>query len=88
MTAESVAAALAGLAAVHIAVGLIFGLSFLARGLVRVDPGARGASLGFRLIVLPGVVALWPLLAKRWWAGTGASPVESNAHRRAAERPR
>ena len=31
-------------------------------------------------------VALWPLLLRRWLAGTGAPPVEQNAHRRAAAR--
>lgn len=88
MSVESVAEAVVGLAGVYVALGLAFAVAFVARGLGAIDPGARGASLGFRLIVLPGVVALWPLLARRWWAGTGAPPVESNAHRRAAERPR
>jgi hypothetical protein len=36
------------------------------RGIYRLDKQARQSSLGFRLIILPGVVALWPLLLKRW----------------------
>lgn len=54
---------------VYAGVGLIFGLWFVAAGLERIDPGARGAAWGFRLIVLPGVAALWPLLALRVWRG-------------------
>ena len=47
-------------------VGLIFGLAFVSLGIGRVDPVARGSGLGFRVIVLPGAVALWPVLLKRW----------------------
>lgn len=68
---------------IYAALGLLFAVPFVARGIDRVDPAAAGASWGFRLIVLPGVVALWPLLAHRWIAG-GRAPAERNAHRRAA----
>ncbi len=65
--------------------GLIFGAAFVSWGIGRVDSGARGSGWGFRLIVLPGSVALWPLLLSRWMRG-GPPRVEANAHRRAAER--
>jgi len=67
----------------YAALGLLFAVPFVARGIDRVDPAAAGASWGFRLVVLPGVVALWPLLARRWLTG-GRAPAERNAHRRAA----
>lgn len=85
---ERVAEAFVALAGLYVAFGLVFAVVFAVRGIGAVDPGARDASPGFRCIVTPGVVALWPLLAKRWWSGRGAPPVESNAHRRAAERRR
>jgi hypothetical protein len=50
----------------YVVLGLLFAAPFVARGIERVDPAARGAGLGFRLIVLPGVAALWPLLFVRW----------------------
>lgn len=50
----------------HLGLGLVFGLAFVTLGIGRVDPAARGAGLGFRLLVLPGVALLWPLLAWRW----------------------
>jgi hypothetical protein len=88
MSAEAVASGVVWLAAAYLGAGLLFGVFFLARGIERLDPAARGSSLGFRLIVLPGVVALWPLLAKRWLTGAAGPPVERNAHRRAAAHPR
>lgn len=50
----------------YAAAGLIFAVCFVISGIGRVDTAARDAGLGFRLIVLPGVTALWPLLLKRW----------------------
>ena len=50
----------------YAAVGLVFAIAFVARGIEKLDPVAKETGFGFRLIVLPGVAALWPLLAKRW----------------------
>ena len=54
-----------GLAAYGLA-GAVFAVAFVTTGIQRVDPVAQHAPLGFRLIVLPGVAALWPLLLVRW----------------------
>ena len=70
---------------VYAGIGLLFALPFVTRGVERIDPGARGATWGFRLIVLPGVVALWPILLRRWISGS-PPPRERTAHRAAAER--
>jgi hypothetical protein len=56
-------------AAVYVAAGLLFALPFVLRGVSRIDPVASTGTWGFRLIILPGVVALWPLLALRWLRG-------------------
>ncbi len=69
------------LVAIYAIIGLLFGLPFVAWGVSRIDPSARGAGVGFRLMVLPGVMALWPLLARRWLRGMKEPPIESNAHR-------
>jgi hypothetical protein len=50
----------------YVAVGLLFAFAFLTAGVSRIDPAAREAALGFRLIIMPGVVTFWPLLAVRW----------------------
>lgn len=46
--------------------GTVFAVAFVNRGIHRIDPVAEHAPLGFRLIVVPGVAALWPLLLIRW----------------------
>jgi hypothetical protein len=69
------------LVAIYAIIGLLFGLSFVTWGVSRIDPSARGAGVGFRLIILPGVMTLWPLMARRWLRGMNEPPIESNAHR-------
>lgn len=48
-------------------VGLLFSLAFTWKGAAVVDPVATHATLGFRVLLLPGAALLWPLLAHRWW---------------------
>lgn len=78
-TAEALVFALQG----YVAAGLVFAMSFLAIGAVRVDPHLAGSPRVVRLLILPGVVIFWPLLTWRWLAGRQA-PAEHNPHRRAA----
>lgn len=47
-------------AASYLAIGLIYGLFFVRAGVQKVDPMAVDAPLGFRLMILPGVMLLWP----------------------------
>ena len=67
----------------YAAFGLLFGVAFVWRGAGRIDANAREGSWGFRLAILPGVAALWPLMRVRW-RNAGTAPVERNAHRDAA----
>jgi hypothetical protein len=50
----------------YAAAGFVFAIAFLARAVSRLDRQAAGAGLGFRLMILPGVTALWPFLLNRW----------------------
>ena len=50
--------------------GAVFAAAFVIFGIHRVDPVAEHAPVGFRLIVLPGAAALWPLLLARWIRST------------------
>ncbi len=65
---ETVTAILEGIA-LYAAVGAVFALVFLLLGLNRIDHGAKGAGLGFRMMILPGLIALWPLMLIRWLSG-------------------
>jgi membrane protein implicated in regulation of membrane protease activity len=72
------------LAAVYLALGLVFAVPFVLVGAGRIDPHAAQASWGFRLLILPGTTLLWPLLVWRWFKGIKEPPEERNPHRCAA----
>jgi hypothetical protein len=74
----------AGLLAAYLGIGITFAVPFALRGVDRIDPMARGAGWGFRLLITPGAALFWPLLLVRWAAGSIAPTVETNAHRRQA----
>ena len=67
----------------YLLIGFAFAVPFVLIGTQRIDPAAERGSWGFRLLILPGSVALWPLLLKRWV--TRRPPVEYSLHRRAAD---
>jgi hypothetical protein len=50
----------------YLSCGLLFSVLFLAVGVDRIDPAARQTSIAFRLLIFPGTVALWPVLAAKW----------------------
>lgn len=66
MTAVTVAEWIVAVAAGYTAVGLLFGLAFVSVGVTRLDPAARGTSVAFRVLILPGAVALWPFVLFKW----------------------
>ena len=47
---------------IYLAVGLLFGIFFAWQGVKLLDPVANGSPFTFRLLVIPGATALWPLL--------------------------
>ena len=85
MSAVAIANSIVFLVFSYVLCGLAFALAFLTRGIRRVDPVANGSGIGFRALILPGTVALWPLLALRWARGA-SQPIEHNPHRDAASR--
>jgi hypothetical protein len=68
---------------VYLAVGLGFAIPFALIGVKKIDPHAAHGSWGFRLLIVPGTMAFWPLLLQRWRSGAKEPPEECNAHRRA-----
>jgi hypothetical protein len=58
---------LLSIGAVYLAAGAVFAGPFLILGAQRIDPHAAGGTWGFRMMILPGVILLWPCLARRWW---------------------
>lgn len=54
-----------GIAALYLAVGAAFALPFAFRWSGRLDPVASHGTIGFRLLIIPGAILLWPLLLIR-----------------------
>lgn|SRR5690554_3894595 len=72
------------LAGIYLLIGVIFAAAFVAAGVSQIDAAAKGAPLGFRLLIFPGAAALWPYLLARWLSKSQAPRQEHNAHRDAA----
>lgn len=49
-------------------VGVLVAPAFAFKGVVRVDESAVGSSLMFRLLIVPGAAALWPIVLRKWMA--------------------
>jgi hypothetical protein len=51
---------------VYLFCGLVFAIPFVLKGVTAIDEGAHGSSIGFRIIIIPGVIIFWPFLLKKW----------------------
>ena len=70
---------------VYAGLGLAFALVFVSVAITRLDEEAHGAGIGFRLLILPGTVAFWPLFLSRWLRSVKEPPIENNPHRAQAQ---
>lgn len=61
-----------------ILLGLVAAAALWWRGLAQLDPTTHSGGLGFKLVLLPGMVLLWPLLLWFWF--TGSRPTDRSAH--------
>ncbi len=68
----------------YLCCGFVFAVPFAIVGVGKIDPHAANGSRGFRILIVPGTMFLWPLLAGRWWRGASTPPEENSPHRRAA----
>ncbi|MFN8647132.1 MAG: hypothetical protein U0104_10230 [Gemmatimonadales bacterium] len=70
MIAPSLAEWLVRLAAGYLALGALFAIPFAFHWVNRLDDVAAHGTPGFRLLLLPGAVLLWPVLAHRLGGST------------------
>lgn len=54
------------LSGLYLLCGFVFALVFIFIGLNKVDEGAHGSSVGFKIIIIPGTMIFWPILLKKW----------------------
>ena len=50
----------------YLALGVVFLVPFLLKGISKVDEGAHGSTVGFKIIIIPGVIVFWPTLLSKW----------------------
>jgi hypothetical protein len=79
------AAVLLILLGAYLALGLVLAIPFVLIGIKHIDPHAVKGSWGFRVLIVPGTMALWPWLLRRWATGVREPPAECTAHRRGAK---
>jgi hypothetical protein len=82
---ETLAKAIVYTLAIYAGLGLLFAVPFVWFGVQRVDSEAQGSGIGFRLLILPGVAAFWPMFVYRWSRRIVEPPVEKNPHRISAK---
>jgi len=58
------------IAAIYLLGGVLFVIPFLMKGLNKVDEGANGSTIGFKIIIIPGVIVFWPVLLSKWMKKT------------------
>jgi len=78
---ETVFAILLKVAAIYAGCGLLFAVLFLVLWCKSFDPSAASGTWGFRVLIFPGLVALWPLMLAKVLAvrrgGTAQGPAET-----------
>ena len=68
------------LAGFYLAVGVLFAVPFALVGVNKIDSHSARGTWGFRLMIIPGTIALWPLLLRRWMSRVQEPPEEGSAH--------
>ena len=58
------------IAAIYLLGGVLFVIPFLMKGLNKIDEGAHGSTIGFKIIIIPGVIVFWPVLLAKWMKKT------------------
>ena len=51
---------------IYLVLGVLFVIPFLVKGITKVDEGAHGGTIGFKIIIIPGVIVFWPVLLNKW----------------------
>jgi hypothetical protein len=51
---------------VYMVAGFVFTIFFQIKGLSKIDEGVHGATIGFRIIIIPGCIVFWPVLLRKW----------------------
>ena len=51
---------------IYLVIGFLYYVAFIFKWAAQLDENAKGASVGFKLLLLPGTLVLWPVLFLKW----------------------
>lgn len=72
MMSEHIAIVILASLGLYTALGALVGIAYLFGGAGRIDPAAKGKGMSFRvrLMILPGVIGLWPVMLTKLFTQT------------------
>lgn len=50
----------------YVLLGAIFSIAFLWKGIDKIDQNAKDSHWTFKALTVPGTIALWPILLRKW----------------------
>lgn len=51
---------------IYLLLGFLYYLAFIFKWAAQLDENTKGSGIGFKLLILPGTLALWPVLYWKW----------------------
>jgi len=51
---------------IYLIAGFVFALVFVFKGVEAIDEGAKGSTIGFKIIIIPATIVFWPFLLIKW----------------------
>lgn len=75
---EAFAEILLSLIGIYAATGATVAVLLHVRGLHRIDPGVEHTSVFFRVLITPGLIALWPWMLAKWRKIASGQPAQGD----------
>lgn len=63
---ENIISIIVNITGSYLALGVLFSVVFMWKGLEKVDESAKGSSWFFKVLIFPGMVAFWVLFLNKW----------------------
>ena len=63
---ENIISIIINITGIYLALGVLFSVVFMWKGLEKVDESAKGSGWFFKVLIFPGMVAFWVLFLNKW----------------------
>lgn len=51
---------------IYLALGVLFSIAFLWKGIAKVDDGAKETGVVFKMLLFPGLIGFWVYFLRKW----------------------